>query len=155
MVAQEVESEQDLATKEKRLREVITGIEKVAVAFSGGVDSSYLLAMCADALGSTRVHALTADSPLLPRAELKTARRVARQLGVVHRVVPFDELGIPEVVGNTPRRCYDCKRARFEALLELVSEPTRCGLLSHTLSISYPPYPRGIGAGRASRRVAT
>jgi uncharacterized protein len=118
-----------LAAQEARLREIISGFQRVAVAFSGGVDSSYLLSVCIDALGPERVIALTADSPLLPRAELATAREVARLLGAQHRVIPSDDLAIPEVAGNVERRCYYCKRARFAALISLLSETKGAQLL--------------------------
>lgn len=118
-----------LATQEARLREIISGFQRVAVAFSGGVDSSYLLSVCIDALGPERVIALTADSPLLPRAELATARQVARLLGAQHRVILSDDLAIPEVAGNVERRCYYCKRARFAALISLLSETKGTQLL--------------------------
>ncbi|MCD6518971.1 MAG: ATP-dependent sacrificial sulfur transferase LarE [Anaerolineae bacterium] len=111
--------ELSLEEKEKKLCEIITALGKVAVAFSGGVDSSYLLAMCIDVLGSENVLALTADSPLLPREELQRARHVAESLGARHKVVPFDELRIPQVVANVPKRCYYCKKARFQALWEI------------------------------------
>lgn len=107
---------------EARLRDHVSQLDKVAVAFSGGVDSSYLLAVCVDVLCPDRVLALTVDSPLLPRAELDTAGAVARQLRVPHRLVPLDELGIPEVAGNLPRRCYHCKRARLLALLAVAKQ---------------------------------
>ena len=113
---------ESLAAKEARLHEIISGFQRVAVAFSGGVDSSYLLSACIDVLGSERVIALTADSPLLPRAELATAQQVAQLLGAQHRIVLSDDLGIPEVAGNVERRCYYCKRARFVALISLVGE---------------------------------
>lgn len=118
----DTQSDRGLMAKEDRLREIIAGFDRVAVAFSGGVDSSYLLAVCLDVLGQDRVLALTADSPLLPREELATARRVAQLLGAQHRIVPFDDLADPDVASNPPRRCYYCKRARFEALLALVRE---------------------------------
>lgn len=113
---------QTLRAKEARLREIIAGFQRVAVAFSGGVDSSYLLAVCVDVLGAERVLALTADSPLVPRAELATAKEVAQLLGVEHHIVPVDDLGIPEVAGNVERRCYYCKRARFALLIEHVRD---------------------------------
>jgi len=112
---------QALAGKQQRLHEIITALDSVAVAYSGGVDSSYLLAVCIDVLGPERVLALTADSPLMPRAELERAKDLARSLGAQHRLVPIDELAIPEVAGNPPRRCYHCKRARFVALAQVAN----------------------------------
>jgi pyridinium-3,5-biscarboxylic acid mononucleotide sulfurtransferase len=107
--------------KAQALETLLKACGHVAVAFSGGVDSSYLLAAAVDALGAEHVVALTADSPLLPRHELERARAVAAALGVRHQVVLFDDLQIPEVAGNQPLRCYYCKKARFAALLNLAS----------------------------------
>ena len=119
-------SEQDaagpgLAKKKQELEGLLSALGGAFVAFSGGVDSSYLLSMCIDVLGADRVIAITADSPLLPRAELATARQIAALLGARHQIVPFDDLAIPEVAANPPLRCYYCKRKRFEALLALVT----------------------------------
>ncbi len=106
-----------LEDKERRLLDIIRGLGRTAVAFSGGVDSSLLLAVCAETLGQDSVIALTADSPLLPRSELATARLVAEHLKVRFVLLPFDELRIAQVQANDPLRCYYCKRARFEALV--------------------------------------
>jgi pyridinium-3,5-biscarboxylic acid mononucleotide sulfurtransferase len=114
--------------KAQALETLLKACGHVAVAFSGGVDSSYLLAAAVDALGVEHVVALTADSPLLPRDELERARMVAAALGVRHQVVSFDELQIPEVAGNHPLRCYHCKKARFSALLDRVSGQDEQGL---------------------------
>ncbi len=114
--------------KAQELENLLKACGHVAVAFSGGVDSSYLLAAAVDALGVEHVVALTADSPLLPRHELERARMVAAALGVRHHVVLFDDLQIPEVAGNHPLRCYYCKRARFSALLDMVSGQDEEGL---------------------------
>lgn len=118
-----------LAEKEARLRQILAAFPRVAVAFSGGVDSSYLLATSVDVLGRERVIAYTADSPLLTRRELETAREVAALVGAEHRIVAADDLAVPEVVANPPRRCYYCKRARFEALLRLAAEAGGAQLL--------------------------
>ena len=117
--------------KRERLLSILLSMERVVVAYSGGVDSSYLLAAAVDALGPTQVLAVTADSPLLPLGEMDTAQAVARQLGVEHLRVPFDELAIPEIAANPPRRCYHCKRARFEALLNLVATQRPGAVLVH------------------------
>ncbi|MBC7234569.1 MAG: ATP-dependent sacrificial sulfur transferase LarE [Chloroflexi bacterium] len=106
--------------KAQELSCLLRALGWAAVAFSGGVDSSFLLAAAVEALGAERVLALTADSPLLPRRELQRASQVAAELGVRHQVILFDELCIPEVAENHPRRCYFCKKARFTALQELL-----------------------------------
>lgn len=103
----------------KRLFDIIADLGSVAVAYSGGTDSSYLLAVCLDVLGPDRVLALTADSPLTPRTELANARALAAQLGASHLVLASDDLGHADIVANPPDRCYHCKFTRFEALLKV------------------------------------
>jgi uncharacterized protein len=106
-------------TNPARLHRIVAGLGSVAVAFSGGTDSTYLLAVCLDVLGTDRVLALTADSPLTPRTELAEARALATRLGALHRVLISDDLANPAIVANPPDRCYHCKLARFEKLLDV------------------------------------
>jgi uncharacterized protein len=101
----------------RKLREIIGGLASVAVAFSGGTDSSYLLAVCLDVLGPKHTLALTADSPLTARSELNDARTLARQLGARHVVLRHDDLADADIAANPPDRCYHCKLSRFTALL--------------------------------------
>ena len=117
------------AAKLERLKGIISDLAHVAVALSGGIDSSYLLSICVDMLGQEGVEAITVDSPLLPRDEMQISREVAQLLGVAQRIIPLDELQIEEVVANGPRRCYYCKRARFEMLARLVEELCETHLL--------------------------
>lgn len=108
-----------LDTKTECVRSILRDLRRVAVAFSGGVDSSLLLALSVDVLGRDQVLAFTADSPLLTQRDRTNVQAVASQLGVTVRLIPFDELTISAVARNAPDRCYHCKRARFEALLVL------------------------------------
>jgi len=104
--------------KQARLYTLVSELGTAAIAFSGGTDSTYLLAICVDALGPGSVLALTADSPLTPRAELAQARELAAQLGVRHIVLTSDDLNNPRIASNPPDRCYHCKFSRFSALLQ-------------------------------------
>jgi uncharacterized protein len=109
----------ELQEKQTRLREIIASMGSVAVAYSGGTDSAYLLSVCLELLGAGNVLALTADSPLTPRVELDAARALATQLGARHTILASDDLANDAIVANPPDRCYHCKFSRFDALLQV------------------------------------
>jgi pyridinium-3,5-biscarboxylic acid mononucleotide sulfurtransferase len=109
----------DLQTRAAQLAAILSGLGSVAVAYSGGTDSAFLLAVSLEALGSEAVLALTADSPLMPRAELAEARALAARLGARHRVLPHDDLAREAIVANPPDRCYHCKFDRFDVLWQV------------------------------------
>jgi len=99
--------------KLEKLRALLRPVEHWLVAFSGGVDSSFLLWVAAEALGS-RVTALTTRSDTSPEEDVATALALAEEIGVRHVVVDHDELGIPGYSENPPERCYLCKRSLYE-----------------------------------------
>ncbi|MCE9595276.1 MAG: ATP-dependent sacrificial sulfur transferase LarE [Planctomycetes bacterium] len=103
------------------LRGRLRGLERVAVAFSGGVDSCVLLHAAHAELGSRAVGVI-ADSPSLPRRELELARNVAAAIGARLEVVATDELGDENYRANRGDRCYFCKSALFEAMTPWVAE---------------------------------
>jgi uncharacterized protein len=99
----------------ERLRAHLRGLERVAVAFSGGVDSGVLMHAAHSVLGAGAV-GLIADSASLPRRELEDARRLAEVIGCELVVLGTDELADPDYVANAGERCYFCKRTLFRAM---------------------------------------
>jgi uncharacterized protein len=114
----------DSSVKEKfeRLKEIFEKMGKVLVAFSGGVDSTFLLKVAKDALGDRNVLAVTALSPLYPDRELAGAKRVAQEIGARHLLIESNELEIEGFSENPPNRCYFCKRELFGELMDLAKK---------------------------------
>ncbi|MBR1623951.1 MAG: ATP-dependent sacrificial sulfur transferase LarE [Pseudobutyrivibrio sp.] len=110
-----------LSDRYDRLKEYFRGLGKVAVAFSSGVDSTFLLYAAHDALGDN-VIAVTASSCSFPKRELNEAIEYCKTLGVRHFVVESEELEIDGFAQNPPNRCYLCKRELFEKMFELAKE---------------------------------
>ncbi|TEU11636.1 MAG: ATP-dependent sacrificial sulfur transferase LarE [Anaerolineales bacterium] len=106
----------DLDVKRDRLYAILDELDSVAVAYSGGVDSTYLLAACLKVLGADKVLAVTADSLTYPAGEKAGAQRVAQQLGVHLCVINTRELDDPRFASNPPDRCYYCKAELFEEI---------------------------------------
>ncbi|PLX88697.1 MAG: TIGR00268 family protein [Desulfuromonas sp.] len=107
-----------LSEKYRLLQQRLQEPVRVAVAFSGGVDSSLLLRVSCDVLGHDNVLALTAVSPSFPAFEQEESRHFCRTLGVRQLTVSSDELDLPAFVQNSPRRCYHCKHQLFSRLLK-------------------------------------
>lgn len=92
------------------LQKQLASFKSIAVAFSGGVDSTLLLRVARDLLGAERVLAVTAVSAFFPVREQNESRALAAQLGVQHELISIDPLQVPEVIRNDARRCYHCKK---------------------------------------------
>ncbi len=110
----------DIARIEK-IREAIKARESVVIAFSGGVDSTTLAALAFEELGD-RALAVTIDSPLFPRHQLETASQAACEIGIQHKILPFSLNSVPYFTANTINRCYFCKKALLETLLEFAEK---------------------------------
>jgi len=107
--------------KERALREALSSLGSVIVAYSGGVDSAYLAWVANDTLGERAV-AITADSPSYPERHRQMAISVASQFGLRHEVIHTSELERPEYRANPANRCYYCKHELYTHLSRIASE---------------------------------
>ena len=116
-----IDLEASLEAKTQFLQRTLGGLENAVVAYSGGVDSTFLAKMAFDALGS-RALAVTAVSPSLAQAERDDATRFADQIGIRHEFIETRELENSAYRANDSSRCFHCKAELFDRLREFVAE---------------------------------
>ena len=110
-------------TREKieMIKEAIKARGSAVIAFSGGVDSTTLAALAFEALGEKAL-AVTIDSPLFPRQQLEAAVQTACEIGIQHKIIQLSQMDIPDFSINPVNRCYFCKKALLESLLDFAGE---------------------------------
>jgi uncharacterized protein len=106
--------------KYEGLRNYLNRFDSIAVAFSAGVDSTFLLKICHDLMGDKCV-AITAKSPGVPGVEIKEAEDYCKENGIRHIIFESDELSVPEYASNVDERCYYCKKHIFGKIKELAA----------------------------------
>ena len=113
--------EKKLLERLKSLEKVLSAYPSALIAFSGGVDSTLLAYFCKNVIGQNTL-LVTATSSTYPESELESARAIAEQFCLRHKLIVSEELDIPEFSSNPKNRCYYCKKELFSKLLKIAHE---------------------------------
>jgi len=108
--------------KLEQLKKIIKEYESAVVAFSGGVDSTFLASVCKDVLGENKVLLVTAQSSTYPESEIEGSKQSAQVLGLKQMLIVSEEIDIPGFSDNPPHRCYYCKKELFSKITVIAKE---------------------------------
>lgn len=141
---QKLENDTLLQEKIALLKKNVGDFAKAALAFSGGVDSTFLAKICFEVLGDNAL-AITADTPFMARSEMAEAHQMAQEIGIRHQVVQLSDIG-EEILANPKDRCYWCKTAVFKKLWEITKTESLGYLLDGTNLDDLDDYRPGLKA---------
>jgi len=136
-----------LHEKTEKLKSLIQKMDRVLVAFSGGVDSTLVLAIAQEVLGSNTL-AATAQSDSLPNREMDACHKLAQEIGVEHLIIRTNEMNNPNYQANPANRCYHCKTELYSCLKNLAHEKSIPYILNGINIDDLGDYRPGIDAAR-------
>jgi len=141
-------ADESLRDKHEKMRDCIRSLGRVAVAFSGGVDSTFVLKVAVDVLGPENVLAVTGVSSSLARRELQAAKTLAESLGVRHLLIDPGEFADADYLANPANRCYFCKSALYARMEEILASHDLAAALNGTNVDDLGDHRPGLDAAR-------
>ena len=136
-----------LEQKTEKIKSLIQEMDSVLVAFSGGVDSTLVLALAHDVLGEKAL-AVTAQSASMPDREMKACHQLAKEIGVKHLVVKTEEMSNPNYRANPANRCYHCKTELYSSLKKVAQQENILNILNGTNTDDLGDYRPGLDSAR-------
>lgn len=134
------------ATKVEEARAILQSLGRVAVAFSGGVDSTFVLKLAVQTLGQANVLAVTGRSPSIASAEVEEAVRLAQAIGAEHLVISTQEFDDPDYIANPTNRCYYCKTELYTRMKPFIAERGFDAIVNGTNADDLGDYRPGLSA---------
>ena len=136
-----------LEQKARKIKSLILEMDSALVAFSGGVDSTLVLALAHDVLGEKAL-AVTAQSASMPDREMKACHQLAKEIGVKHLVVKTEEMSNPNYRANPANRCYHCKTELYSSLKKVAQQENILNILNGTNTDALGDYRPGLDSAR-------
>ena len=136
-----------LEEKTEKIKSLIREMDSTLVAFSGGVDSTLVLALAHEVMGA-RTLAVTAQSASVPNREMQASRQLAKEIGARHLVVRTEEMSNPEYRANPANRCYHCKTELYSNLKRVAEQNNISTILNGINLDDLGDYRPGIDSAR-------